>query len=115
MTISKEERQRNIEELLVMTSKTIGDDDALFTKYFCCSSYPQTLSTSWRHFLDNGLIKESRERGSGQFLLTPEGWRRGLELSGGFDDPVFRERLGRICGEARKIVGDRTRDELVHA
>lgn len=95
MTLSVDDRRKNLKEALVTLLNALGDGK-FATFWIDPNEFPNVLPTTWTE-LSNRYLLEDMNLNVPQYRFTPFGYVRALRVSGRADDNQFREDLGKIC------------------
>lgn len=95
MTISRQQRERNVEDALRLMVEIIGDehlDGVLFEP--ADGRFQSTLPTTWEQLVAEGCLQPTS---NWDYRLTPPGWIEGLRAAGKLCDENIQGALGNLC------------------
>src|SRR5260370_29823679 len=105
MTVSANDRTRNMDEALMAFLSAMGD--LQFVAYdIDPARHPDVLATTWTELEKRGWLEDINAN-IPYFRFTPFGYARALKVTGRTDAPEFRERLGQLCGVLKDAVNRR--------
>jgi len=113
MTLSKEERWKNLEESILLLMDNLHGESFLARFIDDWAVDSRILATTWKLLKDRGLV---RQTGNAQryYTLSGYGWITGLKLLDKFDTPEMRGKTGKLCAALKDKVKGRQFEQVAH-
>ena len=109
MTISTDDRLKNLQTALVVMKDKLGDR-ATYREVFDseAEAFEEIYPTTWKDLEERGLVKGVPAwKGSTLYQLTGLGWLRAISSNGEIETPEFEQKLGRLSAALKARVKGR--------
>jgi hypothetical protein len=111
MTLSTDDRRKNLNEALIAFINRLGD--GWFSDFrITPTDYPDVLKTTWPELTNRSFLEDKNENVT-SYQFTPRGYITALKLSGRSNEQQFREGLGKLCGVLKDCVKDRNNFDFI--
>ncbi|OFW00090.1 MAG: hypothetical protein A3H94_04200 [Acidobacteria bacterium RIFCSPLOWO2_02_FULL_60_20] len=116
MTLSIEQRLQNMDKVVILMMKKLGDG-AIRRLWEDPRDpyYHEIVATIWLDLENHGLVKPTRTAAAVRYSLTGQGWLKGLDLTKSLEET--KKKVGDVMRVMRERMGGRTheRNVLVHS
>ena len=108
MSLSKEDRLKNIKDALKIMLDRLGER-GMYVEFFSPQdpSFSNIHSTTWQEMERRGLIRGHHMQQSDSYDMCGPGWFYAMELAGKLDTPEFNERFGKLSAAVKRKVDGR--------
>jgi hypothetical protein len=113
MTLSKQNREDNIEYALRLMKGKLGDR-AMFKEFFDSDDqeFAGVHPTTWKELESKGLVRAHRTLNSADYELLGPGWYCAMAIDDLFDTPEFQEPFGKLSAALKKYVDGRQEEGI---
>jgi hypothetical protein len=111
MTLSAEDRRRNMNEALIEFFDELADQYIRFFRIVRIN-YPNVLPTTWKELTDRHWIR-AIDANDQLYEFTATGYREALKQSGRDREPQFLEGIGKLLRVLKDSVKGRTCSSLI--
>lgn len=113
MTLSRDNRLKNMENALKLMLGRLGDR-GMYAEFFDPQdpAFSEIYSTTWQELESRGLVRGHHMMQTDSFELRGPGWLVAMSLTGKLETPEFQERFGRLSAALKRQVDGRRQKQV---